>query len=220
MCPRRYLCGAVAAKVEALCVGPGTEADVSVGLMMSTAAIDKINVHSADALAKCAARVTKTRRLPAQYGDLVVLTGAHPDTHLAGEETFGPVAPIFHFEADAESLALADGTPFRLAARFYTRDMARAFRLGEALEFGMVALNIRALDNVVSPFGDIKASGLGRAPPTRQIGQPPFIGVPRGPHTVRHRSDADESQRARHPLEDQCCYRAGCGPATSGCPRR
>ncbi|WP_245298829.1 aldehyde dehydrogenase family protein [Pseudotabrizicola sediminis] len=115
---------------------------------------------------------------------------------------------------------MADGTPFRLAACFYTGDMARVFRLGEALEFGMVGLNIRALDHEVSTFGGTKASGLGRAPPARQIGQPPFIGVPRDPHTVRDRGDADEIQRAPHPPGAQCCYRAGCRPATSCCPRR
>ena len=81
---------------------------------------------------------------------------------LASEETFGPVAPIFRFETEEEALALANGTPFGLAAYFYTRDMSRAFRFGEALEFGMVGLNTGLLSNEVSPFGGVKASGLGR----------------------------------------------------------
>ena len=153
---------ALAAKVDALKVGPGTEADVAVGPMINAAAIDKINAHVADALEKGATRVTRTRSLSAQYADPVVLAGARPDMRLAGEETFGPVAPIFRFETEAEALALANGTPFGLAAYFYTRDMARAFRFGEALEFGMVGLNTGALSHEVSPFGGVKASGLGR----------------------------------------------------------
>jgi succinate-semialdehyde dehydrogenase/glutarate-semialdehyde dehydrogenase len=81
---------------------------------------------------------------------------------LASEETFGPVAPIFRFDTEEEALALTNGTPFGLAAYFYTRDMARAFRFGEALEFGMVGLNTGLISNEVSPFGGVKASGLGR----------------------------------------------------------
>ncbi|MDQ1849744.1 NAD-dependent succinate-semialdehyde dehydrogenase [Gemmobacter fulvus] len=153
---------ALAAKVDALTVGPGTEPDVAIGPMINTAAIDKINAHVADALDKGATRATRARSLPPQYADPVVLAGARPDMRLAGEETFGPVAPIFRFETEAEALALANGTPFGLAAYFYTRDMARAFRFGEALEFGMVGLNTGALSHEVSPFGGVKTSGLGR----------------------------------------------------------
>lgn len=152
---------ALAARVDALRVGPGTEA-VDIGPMINPAAIAKIDAHVADALAKGATRVTRTRNLPAQYADPVVLAGASPEMRLAGEETFGPVAPVFRFETGAEALALANGTPFGLAAYFYTRDMARAFRFGEALEFGMVGLNTGLISNEVAPFGGVKASGLGR----------------------------------------------------------
>ncbi|MBV6307404.1 aldehyde dehydrogenase family protein, partial [Candidimonas humi] len=122
----------------------------------------KINAHVADALDKGASRATQARNLPGQYADPVVLSGASTEMRLATEETFGPVAPIFRFDTDEEALALANGTPFGLAAYFYTRDMARAFRFGEALEFGMVGLNTGLLSNEVAPVGGVKASGLGR----------------------------------------------------------
>lgn len=153
---------ALAKRVDALKVGPGAEAGVDIGPMINTAAIDKINAHVADALDKGATRVTRTRNLPGNFADPVVLSGASGAMRLATEETFGPVAPIFRFDTEDEALALANGTPFGLAAYFYTRDMARAFRFGEALEFGMVGLNTGMISNEVSPFGGVKASGLGR----------------------------------------------------------
>lgn len=153
---------ALAKRVDALKVGPGAEAGVDIGPMINTAAIDKINAHVADALDKGATRVTRTRNLPGNFADPVVLSGASGAMRLATEETFGPVAPIFRFDTEDEALALANGTPFGLAAYFYTRDMARAFRFGEALEFGMVGLNTGLISNEVSPFGGVKASGLGR----------------------------------------------------------
>lgn len=153
---------ALAKRVDGLKVGPGTEAGVDIGPMINAAAIDKISAHVADALAKGASRVTRTRDLPGNFADPVVLSGASGAMRLATEETFGPVAPVFRFETEDEALALANGTPFGLAAYFYTRDMARAFRFGEALEFGMVGLNTGLISNDVSPFGGVKASGLGR----------------------------------------------------------
>lgn len=153
---------ALAARVDALQVGAGTEKNVDIGPMINAAAIEKITAHVVDALAQGATRVTRARDLPDHYADPVVLAGATTAMRLASEETFGPVAPIFRFDTEAEALALANGTPFGLAAYFYTRDMARAFRFGEALEFGMVGLNTGILSNEVAPFGGIKASGLGR----------------------------------------------------------
>ena len=153
---------ALSARVDALRVGPGTEDGVDIGPMINPAAIEKISAHVADALGRGATRATKPRELAGQYADPVVLAGATPEMRLAGEETFGPVAPVFRFETEEEALALANGTPFGLAAYFYTRDMSRAFRFGEALEFGMVGLNTGLLSNEVSPFGGVKASGLGR----------------------------------------------------------
>ena len=92
----------------------------------------------------------------------MVLTGATTDMELATEETFGPVAPLFRFETEEEAIAIANGTPFGLASYFYTENMKRAWRVGEALDFGMVALNTGLISMEVAPFGGVKQSGLGR----------------------------------------------------------
>lgn len=152
----------LAEKVDALKVGPGTDAGTSIGPMINAAAIDKIVGHVEDALSKGAQRATAKRSLSDQYADPVVLTGATTDMRLASEETFGPVAPVFRFETEAEALEVANGTPFGLAAYFYTTDMARAFRFGEALEFGLVGLNTGGVSHAEAPFGGVKSSGLGR----------------------------------------------------------
>ncbi|MCJ8140989.1 NAD-dependent succinate-semialdehyde dehydrogenase [Falsirhodobacter halotolerans] len=153
---------ALAARVDALQVGPGTEDGTQIGPMINSAAIAKIRAHVADATAKGARAATKARDLPAGYADPVVLEGARTDMLLASEETFGPVAPIFRFQTEEEAVAIANATPFGLAAYFFTRDLGRAFRVGEALEVGMVGLNTGTISNEVAPFGGVKASGLGR----------------------------------------------------------
>ena len=153
---------ALAARVDALQVGAGTGQGVDIGPMINTATNDKVSAHVADALAQGATCETRTRDLAAHYADPVVLSGATTAMRLASEETFGPVAPIFRFDTEAEALALANGTPFGLAAYFYTADIARAFRFSEGLGFGMVGLNTGILSNEVAPFGGVKASGLGR----------------------------------------------------------
>ena len=152
----------LAERVDALSVGPGTREGVQIGPMINASAISKIKRHVDDALAKGAKRATKVRDLPQQYADPVVLEGATTSMQLAAEETFGPVAPVFRFETEAEALEIANGTPFGLASYFYTRDLARAFRVGQALEFGIVGLNTGAVSHDVSPFGGIKTSGIGR----------------------------------------------------------
>ncbi|RUU10608.1 aldehyde dehydrogenase family protein, partial [Mesorhizobium sp. M7A.T.Ca.TU.009.01.3.2] len=91
-----------------------------------------------------------------------VLSGATKDMQLADEETFGPVAPLFRFETEEEAIALANGTPYGLASYFYTENLRRAWRVGEALEFGMVGLNTGSVSIEVAPFGGVKLSGLGR----------------------------------------------------------
>jgi succinate-semialdehyde dehydrogenase/glutarate-semialdehyde dehydrogenase len=157
--------GKLAARVNALKVGPGTEAGVSIGPMINDAAIAKINRHVEDALSKGAKIATGSRPdLPAgaQYTAPIVLTGATTDMLLAGEETFGPVAPLFRFETEEQALSIANGTPYGLAAYFYTENLKRAWRVGEALEFGMVGLNTGAISTEVAPFGGVKQSGLGR----------------------------------------------------------
>ncbi|MCQ2006258.1 NAD-dependent succinate-semialdehyde dehydrogenase [Rhizobium sp. NRK18] len=152
------------AHVEAMKVGPGTEPGVSIGPMINAAAIDKIERHIADALEKGAKIITETPAMPdgAQYTAPIVLTGATTDMQLASEETFGPVAPLFRFETEEEAIAIANGTPFGLASYFYTENMKRAWRVAEALEFGMVALNTGVISMEVAPFGGVKQSGLGR----------------------------------------------------------
>nr|WP_272874522.1 succinate-semialdehyde dehydrogenase [Paracoccus shandongensis] len=153
---------ALAKRVDALKVGPGTAEGTMVGPMINAAAIAKIRAHVDDALSKGATRATAARDLPEAYADPVVLVGATTDMQLAAEETFGPVAPIFRFDTEEEALAIANGTPYGLAAYFYTRDLSRAFRVGEALEFGLVGLNTGAVSHAETPFGGVKASGLGR----------------------------------------------------------
>ncbi len=152
------------ARVNAMRVGPGTEKGVSIGPMINQAAIAKINRHVEDALAKGATIISDKPELPAggQYTAPIVLTGATTDMQLANEETFGPVAPLFRFETEDEAIAIANGTPFGLAAYFYTESLKRAWRVGEALEFGMVGLNTGAISTEVAPFGGVKQSGLGR----------------------------------------------------------
>ncbi|MBP0616351.1 NAD-dependent succinate-semialdehyde dehydrogenase [Jiella mangrovi] len=154
----------LAARVAAMKVGPGTEDGVAIGPMINRAAIDKINRHVDDARSKGAKLATGETALPEgpQYVAPVVLTEATTEMQLAAEETFGPVAPIFRFETEDEAIAIANGTPFGLAAYFFTQDLARSWRVGEALEFGMVGLNTGLISTEVAPFGGVKQSGLGR----------------------------------------------------------
>jgi succinate-semialdehyde dehydrogenase/glutarate-semialdehyde dehydrogenase len=154
----------LAARVNAMKVGPGTQAGISIGPMINEAAITKIRRHVDDAVAKGATIITDKPALPAgpQYTAPVVLTGATVEMELASEETFGPVAPLFRFDTEEEALAIANGTPYGLAAYFYTESLKRAWRVGEALEFGMVGLNTGAISTEVAPFGGVKQSGIGR----------------------------------------------------------
>ncbi len=154
----------LSARVNAMKVGPGTAEGVTIGPMINQAAIVKIERHIQDALAKGAKVATRPRELPAgrQYTAPVVLTEATTQMQLASEETFGPVAPLFRFKTEEEALAIANGTPFGLCAYFYTESLKRAWRVGEALEFGMVGLNTGAISTEVAPFGGVKQSGIGR----------------------------------------------------------
>jgi succinate-semialdehyde dehydrogenase / glutarate-semialdehyde dehydrogenase len=151
-------------RVRQMKVGPGTEPGVAIGPMINEAAISKINRHVEDALSKGATIASRAECLPdgPQYTRPLVLKGATTDMLLASEETFGPVAPLFRFETEEEAMAIANGTPFGLAAYFFTESLRRAWRVGEALEFGMVGLNTGAISTEVAPFGGVKQSGLGR----------------------------------------------------------
>lgn len=152
----------LAARVRALKVGPGTADGVDIGPMINAAAVEKIVRHVKDALAKGASVFASAKTPNGQYATPMVLTGATTKMALASEETFGPVAPLFRFETEDEAIALANGTPFGLAAYFYTESISRAWRVGEALEFGMVGLNVGTISMAVAPFGGVKQSGLGR----------------------------------------------------------
>ncbi len=154
----------LSARVNAMKVGPGTEPGNAIGPMINAAAIEKINLHVEDALAKGAKVVARGSSLPEgkQYIAPIVLTGATAEMLLASEETFGPVAPLFRFETEEEAIDIANGTPFGLAAYFYTENLKRSWRVGEALEFGMIGLNTGAISTEVAPFGGVKQSGLGR----------------------------------------------------------
>ncbi len=156
--------GKLAARVSAMKVGPGTEAGVDIGPMINSAAIDKINRHVEDAVAKGARILTPPPAMPKgdQYAAPIVLGGATIDMQLASEETFGPVAPLFRFEKEEEAIRIANATPFGLAAYFYTESLKRSWRVAEALEFGMIGLNTGAISTEVAPFGGVKQSGLGR----------------------------------------------------------
>jgi succinate-semialdehyde dehydrogenase / glutarate-semialdehyde dehydrogenase len=153
----------LAARVAAMKVGPGMTPGMDIGPMINAPAIAKIARHVADALAK-GARILAQAPVPngPQYAAPMVLTGAAEAMDLAQEETFGPVAPLFRFETEEEAIRLANATPYGLAAYFYTESHSRAWRVGMALEFGMVGLNTGSVSTAVSPFGGVKQSGLGR----------------------------------------------------------
>jgi succinate-semialdehyde dehydrogenase / glutarate-semialdehyde dehydrogenase len=149
--------------VSAMKVGPGMDDGVDIGPMINLAATDKISRHIEDALEK-GAKVEAQASAPegAQFASPVVLTDITADMLLSNEETFGPVAPLFRFETEEEAIELANGTPYGLAAYFYTENHGRAWRVGQALEAGLVGLNTGSMSMVETPFGGVKQSGLGR----------------------------------------------------------
>jgi len=152
------------AKVSGLSVGVGTQPNVSIGPLIDEDAIKKVEAHVADAVSKGAivAAGGQRHQLGGTFFQPTVLTGVTQAMRVAREETFGPVAPIFRFETEAEVIAAANDTEFGLAAYFYTENVRRAWRVAEALEYGMVGHNTGLISNEVAPFGGIKQSGLGR----------------------------------------------------------
>ena len=153
-----------AARVRDMKVGPGTEDGVLQGPLIDAAALVKVESHVADAVA-LGARLLCGGSRHDQGGNFfqpTVLADMTPAMRVAREETFGPVAPLFRFETEAEAVAMANDTEFGLAAYFYTRSLARSWRVGEALEYGMVGVNTGLISNEVAPFGGIKQSGIGR----------------------------------------------------------
>ena len=150
------------AKVKMLKVGNGFEAGVMQGPLIEDAAIDKVNRHVADALAKGGKLMAGGAKLTGQFFEPTVISEATPDMLCAREETFGPFAPVFRFTNEQEAIDAANNTEFGLASYFYSRDMGRIFRVAEALEYGMVGINVGVLATEHVPFGGVKQSGLGR----------------------------------------------------------
>lgn len=152
------------AAVAQLRVGDGLKGATDQGPLIDAKALAKVEQHVADAVAK-GARIAyggKRHELGGTFYHPTVVTNVTPAMLVAREETFGPVAPLFRFETEAEAIRMANDTEFGLASYFYTRDLARAWRVGEALEYGIVGLNTGLISTEVAPFGGVKESGIGR----------------------------------------------------------
>lgn len=154
----------LAAAVEALKVGDGGDPDVTQGPLINEAAVIKVERHVTDALQQGGRLVTGGRRHPLgrTFFQPTVLADASENMELAREETFGPLAAVFRFDDENEVIAKANDTEFGLAAYFFTRDVARVFRVTERLEYGMVGVNSGAISTELAPFGGIKESGNSR----------------------------------------------------------
>ncbi|EXS34715.1 MULTISPECIES: NAD-dependent succinate-semialdehyde dehydrogenase [Acinetobacter calcoaceticus/baumannii complex] len=150
--------------VSKLKVGDGRQEGSTQGPLIDEDAIAKVQSHIADATEKGATvRIGGQRSaLGGTFFEPTVLTGVTQDMKVSKEETFGPLAPLFRFKTEDEAVAMANDTEFGLAAYLFTQSTARQWRVGEALEYGMVGINTGAISNEVAPFGGVKQSGLGR----------------------------------------------------------
>jgi len=150
--------------VEAMKVGNGMDSGVSQGPLINRDAVTKVEEHIADALSRGASIVTGGTRHPlgGTFFTPTVLANVPTDAMIFREETFGPVAPLFRFKTEDEAVKLANDTEFGLAAYFYARDIGRIFRVGEALEYGLIGINEGVISTAEAPFGGMKQSGLGR----------------------------------------------------------
>jgi succinate-semialdehyde dehydrogenase/glutarate-semialdehyde dehydrogenase len=154
----------LATKAQGLKLGRGTEQSVTMGPLIDDRAVAKMEEHVADALAKGGKLVLGGKRseLGSTFFEPTVMTGITQAMKVTKEETFAPLAPIITFKDEADVIAMANDSEFGLASYFYAKDMARVWRVAEALESGMVGVNTPALANEMAPFGGIKQSGLGR----------------------------------------------------------
>jgi succinate-semialdehyde dehydrogenase / glutarate-semialdehyde dehydrogenase len=150
------------AKVEALKVGNGFEEGVVQGPLIEDAAVEKVQRHVEDAVAKGGKVMVGGKKLQGQFFQPTVIADATGSMLCAKEETFGPVAPVFRFKTEQEAIDSANNTEFGLASYFYSRDVGRIFRVSEALEYGMVGINVGIIATEHVPFGGVKQSGLGR----------------------------------------------------------
>ncbi len=154
----------LAAAVSQLTPAPGLEPGATQGPLIDDRAVEKVESHIEDATAKGAHLLVGGKRHArgGRFFEPTVLTEVTPEMVIAREETFGPVAPLFRFHRDEDAVALANATEFGLAAYFYGRDIARIWRVAEALEYGIVGINTGLISTEVAPFGGVKESGLGR----------------------------------------------------------
>ena len=154
----------LAQAANALKVGDGATEGVAIGPVIDEKAVAKVEAHIADAVSKGAKVIAGGHRhaLGGRFFEPTVVTGVTRDMIVTEEETFGPLAPVIRFTDEADAIAQANDTPFGLAAYFYARDMGRIWRVGEAIEAGIIGVNTGIISTEVAPFGGVKASGLGR----------------------------------------------------------
>ena len=154
----------VKGKMATLKVGRGTDTGVNIGPLIDEQGLAKVEAHLADALSKGATVMSGGKRhaLGGRFYEPTLLTNVPMSAKVSKEETFGPVAPLIKFDTEAEAIQLANDSEFGLASYFFSRDVGRVFRVGEALESGMVGINTGIFSNEVAPFGGVKQSGLGR----------------------------------------------------------
>jgi succinate-semialdehyde dehydrogenase / glutarate-semialdehyde dehydrogenase len=152
----------LAVAVKKLKVGNGVEDGVTTGPLINPAAVKKVEEHIADAIAKGGKVTLGGKPMGGNFFEPTIITGVTSAMMVAREETFGPVAPLFKFKTEEEVIELANATEFGLACYFYSRDIGRVWRVGEALEYGMVGINEGLISTAEAPFGGVKESGLGR----------------------------------------------------------
>ena len=157
-------CAKLGAAVAKLKVGDGLAGPTDQGPLIDAHAVAKVEEHIADALAKGAVLKLGGRRHPLglTFFEPTILANVTPAMMVAREDTFGPVAPLFRFDTEAQAIAMANDTEFGLAAYVFTRDLARTFRVAEAIEYGIVGINTGIISTEVAPFGGVKQSGMGR----------------------------------------------------------
>ena len=145
-------------------MGNGLEEGVAQGPLINEAAVHKVESHINDAVNKGAKIAIGGARhsLGGTFFQPTVLTDVSPNMAVASEETFGPLAPLFRFESEEQAIQMANDTEFGLASYFYSRDLARVWRVSEALEYGMVGINAGIISTEIAPFGGVKSSGIGR----------------------------------------------------------
>lgn len=149
-------------RVRSLRSGDVLDVSTQVGPLINEKGMKKVEEHVADALSKGGRLLCGGKRGEGLFYEPTVIADASPDMRIAREEVFGPVAPVFRFGSEEEAIAMANDTEYGLASYFYGRDVARCWRVAEALEYGMVGINEGLISTEVAPFGGIKSSGIGR----------------------------------------------------------